>query len=87
MTLLHLIAWLGGLTVGLVVLVGIALGARLLYLGVQDRRHPVLDDDQADDEPIIPSRFTPFVPPHQPHRVWSDVKDGRSTPPPSDPAS
>lgn len=67
MTFLHLLAWLGSLTVGLVVLAGIVLGARALYLGVQDRRHPVLDDDQADDEPIVRSRFAPYVPKHQPH--------------------
>lgn len=67
MTFLHVLAWLGGIIATLIVLAVVVVGARLLYLGVQDHRHPVLDDDQADDEPIVRSRFAPFVPPQQPH--------------------
>lgn len=67
MTFLHLLAWLGGILVALIILAGVVIGIRVLCLGVQDRRHPVLEDGQADDEPIVRSRFAPYVPKHQPH--------------------
>lgn len=56
-------------------------------LGVKIGR--MLKRDEPDDSFAPLPRHLPSQVPLQlhPHTSWSDVKDGRSTPPPSDPAS
>lgn len=58
------------------------------FLVMMRRDNQQLREDLSRTVPLRESQFTtPYVPPQQPHRAWSDTTGERDTPPSSDPAS
>jgi hypothetical protein len=85
-TMLHLLA-VAGVTI-LVVLV-VVIPAAFIVLGLLDRRDIKREAAKpSQPPPIRPSQFEPYVPPHQPHTDWSEIKGRREQDtPPDNPAS
>lgn len=69
----------------LAILVGLLVIGVLFLVGslvMMRRENRQLREDLSQTAPGRDSQFaTPYIPPQQPHRPWSDVKDGRDTPP------
>ncbi len=67
--------WVGLAFVALFVVFMLWLVVLGLKQRAEDRRE--IERDAGRVAPFLRSRFEPFVPPQQPHRPWSDMKDDR----------